>query len=149
MKWRPQKTAVSHSDSLCLRGALGKGPPHPCWLPALIRPVTNSPRYVKFEQIVEDAVQGDVNCIEASPTEQSNTKTHKNCSRQRCIRRPTKTVPTLCTHATYSNEHIYTWWHIKDGSLIILLYYFSLHYQLLVINLGRKQVLIVSPDECC
>jgi len=37
---------------------------------------------MKPEQVIKDAIQSQVDCMEASATEQADTKAHQNCSRQ-------------------------------------------------------------------
>ena len=62
---------------------------------------------MKFEQVVKDAIESDVNSMEASSTEQAHTEAHENCGSQRRVRRPTKTVLTRCTqtHTTFISAH--------------------------------------------
>ena len=65
-----------------------------------------SPWHMKFEQVVKDAIESDVNSMEASSTEQAHTEAHENCGSQRRVRRPTKTVLTRCTHTPHLSVHI-------------------------------------------
>ena len=65
-----------------------------------------SPWHMKFEQVVKDAIESDVNSMEASSTEQAHTEAHQNCGSQRRVRRPTKTVLTRCLHIHIHTLHL-------------------------------------------